>query len=420
MNRKNLACAAVGAVLALSVGALSTVSPAQAAPAASATASAVSADDPSFYETPATLPLGNGDIVRAEPSEFYVDPAKLIKADADVQRIMYRSTDRTGTPIAVTGTMLTPRKAWVGVGRRPLIGYAVGTQGLGDQCAPSRTLGQGLEYEGPFIAGLLARGYAIVVTDYEGLGTEGLHTYMMREAQGHAVLDSIRAAQRLPGSGVTADNPVAISGFSQGGGAAASAGELAPTYAPEIKLKGVAAGAVPADLNHVASNLDGSLYVSFAGYAIAAMADDYGIDTDTILNAKGQDMMARLADQCTLDSLATFPFVKSKDLTQNGQPITDLLTTAPFASIVADQKIGSGRRPSVPTLITHSALDDVIPYKTGKQLAQRWCAQGARVQFDTNFAPTHVGDYVASLPSFYTFLEARFAGLPSLSSCWRL
>ncbi|WP_067433067.1 lipase family protein [Nocardioides jensenii] len=407
MKKHTLARVAAGAMMALSLSPLAMTSPAQA-------------DDTSFYETPATLPADNGDIVRSEPSEFYVDPVKLIKADADVQRIMYRSTDRTGTPIAVTGTMLTPKQAWVGRGKRPLIGYAVGTQGLGDQCAPSRTLGKGLEYEGPFIAGLLARGYAIVVTDYEGLGTEGEHTYMMRETQGHAVLDAVRAAQRLPGSGVTSENPVAISGFSQGGGAAASAGELAPTYAPEINLKAVAAGAVPADLGQVATNLDGSLYVSFMGYAVSALSTSYGIDMTPMLNAEGQDMMTRLAGQCTLDSLATFPFVRSKELTTNGLPVTDLLTKAPFDQMVADQLIGNGRRPTVPVLITHSVLDDVIPYTTGKQLGQRWCRQGAKVQFDTNYAPTHVGDYVASMPSIFLFLEARFAGLPALNSCWRL
>ncbi|KQZ70228.1 lipase family protein [Nocardioides sp. Root151] len=407
MRKNTWARVAAGALLALSLSPLATASPAQA-------------DGTSFYDTPTTLPANNGDIVRSEPSEFYVDPVKLIKADADVQRIMYRSTDRTGVPVAVTGTVLTPKTPWVGAGKRPLIGYAVGTQGMGDQCAPSRTLGKGLEYEGPFIAGLLARGYAIVVTDYEGLGTEGEHTYMMRETQGHAVLDSVRAAQRLPGSGVTAANPVAISGFSQGGGAAASAGELAPTYAPEINLKAVAAGAVPADLSQVAINLDGSLYVSFMGYAVSALANSYGIDMTPMLNAKGQAMMATLSTQCTLDSLATFPFVKSKDLTTNGLPVTDLLTKAPFNQMVADQLIGNGRKPNVPVLITHSALDDVIPYKTGKQLAQRWCGQGTKVQFDTNFAPTHVGDYVASIPTIFLFLEARFAGLPALNSCWRL
>ena len=51
--------------------------------------------------------------------------------------------------------------------------------------------------------------------------------------QGRAVLDSVRAAQRLNGSGLSAANPVGIVGYSQGGGGAASAAELAAAYAPE-------------------------------------------------------------------------------------------------------------------------------------------------------------------------------------------
>ena len=113
----------------------------------------------SFYDPPSPLPAGSdGDVIRHEASTFYIDPVKLIKADAGVQRIMYRSTDTHGSPIAVTGTVLTPRSAWHGSGVRPIVSYAVGTQGEGDDCAPSKALATGFEYEGPFIAGLLALG----------------------------------------------------------------------------------------------------------------------------------------------------------------------------------------------------------------------------------------------------------------------
>lgn len=408
MKKRNLGRAAAGALLALTLG-----------PVGLSTAAA-QADDTSFYDTPSTLPAANGDIVRAEPSQFYIDPVKLIEAAARVQRIMYRSTDRTGDPIAVTGTVLTPHTAWNGRGERPLVAYAVGTQGLGDDCAPSRTLGEGLEYEGPAIAGLLARGYSVVVTDYEGLGTEDLHTYMMRESQAHTVLDSIRAAQRLPGSGASPTSPVAITGYSQGGGAAAAAAELASSYAPEIDLKGVALGAPPADLAAVAENLDGSLYVAFMGYAVAAVSESYDVDLDDYLNPRGQQMLATLEEQCTVESVATFPFVKSADLTVDGKPLTGLLGTEPFSTMVGEQRIGDGRSPEVPVLITHSRLDDVIPFHVGKELAGRWCEQGARVQFLGNVAPTHIGGYLASYPAHFAFLEARFAGHWSVNSCWRL
>lgn len=119
---------------------------------------------------------------------------------------------------------------------------------------------------------LLNQGYALAVTDYQGLGTPGEHTYMNRKVQGTAVIDSVRAAQHLTGSGVPDDGPVAFVGYSQGGGGAASAAEMASTYAPELDLRGTFAGAVPADLSAVGANLDGGRYSMFAAYAMSGLA----------------------------------------------------------------------------------------------------------------------------------------------------
>lgn len=386
--------------------------------AAVAAAPAHAASSGNFYDTPVSMPPNNGDIIRFEPFTFYLDPLKVLRAPATAYRIMYRSTDRTGTPIAVTGSVLIPTAQWSGRGPRPLVAYAVGTQGLGDKCAPSRQLAAGSEYEGVFISGLLARGFAVVVPDYQGLGTEGVHTYMSREVTGRAVLDSIRAAQRLAPANLAAGGPVAITGYSQGGQAAAAAAELAASYAPEQNLKGVVAGAVPADLVRVAGNLDGSLYFAFLGYAVAGLATSYNIDTSLYLNANGEQVLADLEGQCTAESLLRYPFVRSSTLTEDGRPVTDYLDAEPFKSVLAEQVIGAdGRRPNVPTLVTHSMLDDVIPYAVGKDMAKRWCRSGAKVWFSANIAPTHVGGALAGYPESFAFLEARFAGLPALSNC---
>ena len=166
----------------------------------------------------------------SEPGAFYLDPLKAFKVKANVHRIMYRTTDRVGKSIAVTGTVLTPRTPHHDP--RPIIAFAPGTQGLADKCAPSRQMAEGTEYEALPIKKLLDQGYAVVVTDYQGLGTPGVHTYMNREVQGRAVLDSVRAAQRLDEADLPDAGPVALYGYSQGGGAAASAAELAQPTRP--------------------------------------------------------------------------------------------------------------------------------------------------------------------------------------------
>lgn len=410
----------------LAAGLLLTVGlavPAEAATPAPTPAVAAVSDDSAddFYAPPELLPANNGDLVRSEPSDFFLDPLLLVRAPATAHRIMYRSTDGQGRPMAVTGTVLTPDNAWHGRGERPIIGYAVGTQGLGDQCAPSRQLAAGTEYEGVFLSGLLARGYGVVVTDYEGLGTPGEHTYVQRVPQGNAVLDSIRAAQRLPEAALPADGPALISGYSQGGGAAASAAELASSYAPELDLIGAYAGAVPADLRAVADTVDGSLYTAFLLYAISGLAAGEDLPIADELNDNGRAALAAVRQQCTTDSIPAFAFTRSEDFTVDGSSASDLIAREPYSSAVERQRLGSdGRHPDVPVLVGHSLVDDVVPFGQAEAMAGRWCDAGSRVRFVETPVPTHVGGAVALFPVSFAFLEARVAGLPHLSSCWRL
>ena len=372
-----------------------------------------------FYDPPATVSATPGTVLKAESMAFYLDPLRTLRSTARATRVMYATQDRAGSPIAVTGTVLVPPVPWIGPGQRPVIGYAAGTQGMGDQCAPSRQLAAGSEYEGAFISGLLTRGYAVAMTDYQGLGTPGTHTSMVREAQAHAVLAMVRAAQRLPGTGLPTAGPVMLAGYSQGGGASAAAVELAPTYAPELRLRGAVAGAVPAELGAVAAHLDGSLYSAFALYAVAGQSAAYGLDLDGFLNARGTSVVAAVKGECVGESIALHAFTRSSDLTRDGRTLTELAASEPFRSIIADQRIGR-LEPKVPVLVTHSVLDDVIPYAVGRGLARDWCARGADVAFSSNITPTHVGGAVPSFAKEYAFLEARVAGLPQVSDCWWL
>ncbi|WP_207950102.1 lipase family protein [Nocardioides ochotonae] len=383
-----------------------------------AEASSTQEDLPAFYRAPATLPPANGDLVRSEPLRFTLDPAGAARIALTTTRVLYRSTDRTGTPHAVSGTVLVPKTPWIGPGRRPVIGYAAGTQGIGDTCAPSRQLGEGIEYESIFMSGMLARGWAVAMTDYEGLGTAGMHTYMDRESQGRAVLDAVRAAQRLPGSGLTGANPVGLYGYSQGGAAAASAAELAGSYAPELKVRGTVAGAAPADLTQLPGAIDDSLFSEFSWYAIAGLTASYDVDFTPYLNEAGREMYAEMADNCVFDLFGS-AFTSSADYTADGASLAELIQREPFRTMIDDQRIGR-RAPSAPVLITHSRLDDVVPFAVGEQLVRDWCARGAKVRFSPNVTPLHVGGMLNNATEVYAFLEARFLSLPVLSSCGRV
>lgn len=376
-------------------------------------APASAADD--FYTPPSPLPAGRpGDIIRNEPGSFSADVDKT----ARVQRIMYLSRDMRDEPIAVTGTVLTPNAPWQGRDKRPIIAYAPGTHGLGDQCAPSRTLAGDEEYEGEFVLGLLGKGWGVVVTDYQGLGPPGLHTYANRKAEAHAVLDSIRAAQRLPAADLPQGGPVAIGGYSQGGGAAAAAAELQDAYAPELELKGVYAGAPPANLKALARFLDDSYAIGFGLFAIASFNYSYP-DRDIlgIFNEEGRKVLKQVETECVVDALANHTELKTKDLIKDGRPFGDYLDTEPYDSVFREQQIGL-IKPAVPVLVAHSSQDDIVPYEQGKAMAQGWCNLGATVQFKELDPPSgHLPAMQKSFPVMLDWLTARLDDAKVTSNC---
>jgi pimeloyl-ACP methyl ester carboxylesterase len=408
------AARALGALVAT----LSTTLLATTLVAAPAVAAVDEPPRPAFYEAPATLPSTNGAVIRSEKLTFLLDPLDATSLVRNATRVLYRTTDRTGEPVAVSGTVLVPSSPWIGVGSRPVIGYAPGTQGMADRCAPSRQFSEGIEYEGLVMEGLLQRGYAIAMPDYEGLGTAGVHTYMDRVSQGRATLDVVRAAQRLAGTGLSSSSPVGLQGYSQGGGAAAAAVELAASYAPDLRLRGAVVGAVPAELGAVATNLDGGPFSAFAFFALRGLAASYDIDLAPYLNDAGRATMDAVEQDCVFDLLDN-AFVRSETLSADGRPMSELMTREPFRTVIADQRIGT-TGPGVPVLVSHSTLDDTIPYAVGRAMARSWCGKGANVRLSPNVAPLHVGGIAPHAAEAQLFWEARFAGLPQVSNCWLL
>src|SRR5688572_29858335 len=183
---------------------------AAAAAAIFATASAAHAQQ-DFYEPPSPLPPGKpGDLIRWEPTAAQSSGGEDLPGDA--WRVLYRSTSATREPIAVSGMVLVPDTPVDG--RRPLVGYSVGTRGLADRCAPSRNIPDGGEPEANTIRDLLDHGWAVSVTDWQGLGTPGDHTYVVGRAEGQAVLDGIRAARKLKDAALPAQGPLALMGYS--------------------------------------------------------------------------------------------------------------------------------------------------------------------------------------------------------------
>ncbi|MCO4251956.1 lipase family protein [Pseudarthrobacter raffinosi] len=119
-----------------------------------------------------------------------------------------------------------------------------------------------------------------------------------------------------------------------------------------------------------------------------------------------------------MQSIASSGFLNTAQLTVSGQKLSSLLELPELKTVIAAQKIGNGRASQVPVLLSHSVLDDVIPYDQGRQLAKRWCAAGSSVYFDVTAGATHIGGYAAAIPQAFIFLERRFSNRSAVSNCW--
>ena len=368
-----------------------------------------------FYTAP--VPPGGrpGDVVRSRSSKLSDLGATVTTVQS--WQVVYRSTSADDRPIAVSGTVLVPRAPWAGPGKRPLVSYGVGTRGVGDPCAPSRTLSNGTDYEIGFIKALVAKGYAVAVTDYEGLGPPGLHTYMVGRSQGHAALDMARAAQRLPGTGLDASTPIGVWGYSQGGATAAWAAELAPTYAPELQIKGVVMGGVPADLMEVSKGLDGRNWVAFgllAAIGFDAAYPDLGLET--YLNDRGRQLITQSQQLClvSLGGIGTFLGVAYTRL-------NDYVTTDPRETAIWQRRLGENRLganvPKMPVLQYHGEQDMLVAFPQAQALRSTYCQKGATLTWKTFPNVNHVSGIAVGQDVAVTFLADRFAGVPATSNC---
>jgi pimeloyl-ACP methyl ester carboxylesterase len=153
--------------------------------------------------------------------------------------LLYRSTGPDGKANAVSGSLALP-KGRAPKGGWPVITYAHGTTGSADACAPTRGYDANtlVSYAYPLLRRWLKAGYAVVRTDYEGLGTPGVHAYLGGPTEGYSVLDAVRAARRLE---PRLSRRLVVAGHSQGGHAALFAASLAPSWTPELRLRGTVA-----------------------------------------------------------------------------------------------------------------------------------------------------------------------------------
>lgn len=404
----------------------------------SATPSQAASD---FYTPPSSLPSANGALIKTESMKLAVPvliSGSKITLPGKGTRIMYKSTDEMGQPVAVTGTYIEPTVKWTGKGDRPLVSLSAGTQGQGDACAPSKTLGNlvnfeegdmGIGYEIPSIYQFLAKGVAVVVTDYVGLGTtDRVHTYTNRLDMAHAVLDAARAAKKVSGTSVTSKSAIGLYGYSQGGGASGAAVELAPSYAPDLNIKGAFVGAPPANLYEVMKSADGTMLTGVIGYAINGI---FGYrpalkpQLEALMNTKGKELLEAAKTTCIPGLILKSAFAKTSQWTNSGKVASEEVKNYPQLLAAVDaQRIGR-LRPTVPVMVLSGTQDDIVDHKQVRQLAKDWCGKLSNVTYKPviQLLPTggtslnHILPMVTEMGSTNAWLVDRLNGKSVVSNC---
>jgi MYXO-CTERM domain-containing protein len=358
------------------------------------------------------LPSGDaGGVIWFRESTFADSAGGAPAEDVLAFQILYLSTTALGERNAVSGTLLVPRAPYPG-GPRPIVGYGVGTQGMGDACAASKGLVSGGTYDSGFARSALDRGWAVAVSDYEGLGTPGEHTYVVNLSLGHAVIDSVRAAQRIPEAGLGEDSPVVFWGYSEGGAAVAAAAELAPSYAAELHVVAVASGAAPSDLIASGRYQDGQLgfgSVFIAGLGYQAAYPELQLTSN--LNELGRSEGEWAKNACILDIIARFSGRKMSDYT-----LADPLTNDAFVARLEENRLGR-RNPRVPVYLYHGEVDQVIPLAVGEALRDAYCAGGASVSWVTYPGAEHVLGQTQGFEAAEAWLAERLDGVPATTVC---
>src|SRR5215213_10692299 len=275
------------------------------------------------FSRPAPTPAENipkpGTIVTSESMTL----AANLDSVATGKRITHFSTDPSGNPIVVSGAVLTPRPEILRSRRQnagKIVAWAHGTMGLADQCAPSRTDHldlPGFDDYSATVASYLSQGWTVAATDYPGLGTPGLHPYIVGNSEGRSVIDSVRAARRLD---PTLSDKWVVSGHSQGGQAAVFASELADTYGKGLHLRGTIALAPASNLDLITPALAGTPLQGYLVMAICGLsAVDATVHPEEILAQPALDRVSALETGCFAEVHAAFPDLSADELLVGGQ-----------------------------------------------------------------------------------------------------
>ncbi|HVU73775.1 MAG TPA: lipase family protein [Mycobacteriales bacterium] len=391
-----------------------------ALPAHGAPTVALPTADP-FYSYTGTTPLGQippGTVLKTRTISMHISGTDVaVPGD----QLLYRTAGELAQPTVTVTTVLKPPTA-------PALGKIVSYQSfydaLGAQCDPSYWLNggdsgpgtaQNVDAEEGLISQFLAAGYYVNVSDFEG---EDLHWSAGHES-GYGTLDSLRAAEadlELPAS-----TPIGLYGYSGGSIASEWASEIAPLYAPDLNIVGVAEGGIPVDYAHNLTYISGS--ASWSGIMpgiLLALTRAYGVDIDQYLSPYGIKLVDEARGQCINSLLGKYPGLTVKQLLK--PEYSDPFQIPDFVRIINNLTMGTAPgHPDGPLLMAvgdaDGTGDGVMIAADVQALAHEYCQEGVHVQLMVEQGLAHTQAAVPWAAAALPFLEERLNGAPFVDGC---
>ncbi|MEV0468262.1 lipase family protein [Nocardia tengchongensis] len=346
---------------------------------------------------------------RAEAAGAVVADAALpldlwLDGTGSARKLTYWTRDSADQPALSTGVVFTPAGT-PPPGGWPVLSWEHGTVGIGDDCAPSVT-GRS-DRDNGFLATWLKQGYAIVATDYIGLGTPGVHAYLDGRAEAHAAIDMVRAARAVDDS--LASKWVAI-GQSQGGGAAVFTASLATRYAPELDYRGAVATGPASNIVDAATLVGpgttfGSSHITaYSAYVlngVKAARPDF--DLDSYLTPQGKQLVEDAKTLCF------GPLADRAEGLSLGQLLSRPLSDGDFVPVarsVMDVPLTGYDRP---LFIGQGTNDTDVPAPLTAKLVADMALAGTHPEVHVYPGKDHSGAMLASLADSVPFVARLFA-----------
>ena len=359
-----------------------------------------------FYATPTSIPAAPGTLIRSEPLGVNVPGATSY-------RVLYSSQRPDGSMAVSSGMVFVPTTP-APPGGRPVVAWAHGTVGQGDACAPSRSENP-LGDTANWLDQMMQLGWVVTATDYTGLGTQGPNLYLVAQAEVSDVVNSVRAARQIPN--IDASNRYVVWGHSQGGHSALWSGHLAPTFAPELKLLGVAAAAPAANLNLIM----GAQWDGVIGWGIGPeVALSWPVINPTlpingVVTQAGIDNEESISQQCTSSKSLLLNLALRKVFGQNF--FTENPSNNAQWKSMGLQQTPSPLPASMPVFVGQSTADQVVLAWPNAVLQNQWCKAGSTISTLWVGEVSHQLTAETIGPDVVRWINDRFSGRPALRTC---